>query len=70
LINSVSRENAKDIENENRSKNNSETIPSLSKNVIDTYIQRYPNGEYTISELFAVKRKLNDHHIEKKEIYP
>jgi hypothetical protein len=70
LVNSVFRENAGDAENENRSENNSETIPSLSKGVTDTYIQRYLSGEYAISKFFAVKRELDDRYIEKKETYP
>jgi hypothetical protein len=70
LINSMSRENAGNTKSENRSENNSETIPSLSKDVTDTYIQRYLSEEHTIPKLFAVKRELNDRHIEEKETYP
>jgi hypothetical protein len=66
----VSRENAGNAESENRSENNSETISSFSKDVTDTYIQQYLSGEHTILKLFAVKRELNDRHIEKKETYP
>jgi hypothetical protein len=69
LVNSVSRENAGDVKSENRSENNSETIPSFSKDVTDIYIQRYLSREHTIPKFFAVKRELNDRHIEKKETY-
>jgi hypothetical protein len=69
LINNMSRENAGDIESENRSENNSEIIPSFSKDVTDTYIQRYLSEKYTILKLFAIKRELNDRHIKKKKTY-
>jgi hypothetical protein len=69
LINSVSRENAGNIKNENRSENNNETIPNLNKNITDTYIQQYLSEKYAIFKLFAVKRELNDRYIKEKETY-